>query len=268
MRCDKCKNEAIFFQSYSGRHLCGRHLVLDIEARAKRTIRSHQWMQTGDHFAIVVSGDRKSVALLCFLKKLTADRRDIRLSAVPAREGVAATGGESAATMLAESLGIPCIEMPRPGETGAAANGNVTRIAMTTALDDIAQEVLAQFLFGNADRLIHPVSADGDFLPVICPFIAIPSDELDLYGEIVGEGEGTGFPPRTSPRENIPPEIAALFKDYYQRHPATKFALLHLAEQLSNDNTALVAAGAAGPKTVIDSSSPPHKKTEQLKNSL
>jgi len=74
--------------------------------------------------------------------------------------------------------------------------------------------------------------------------------------------------PGRPPAKTIPPEIAALFKDYYQRHPATKFALLHLAEQLSNDNTALVAAGAAGPKTVIDSSSPPHKKTEQLKNSL
>jgi tRNA(Ile)-lysidine synthase TilS/MesJ len=266
MRCDKCKNEAIFFQSYSGRHLCGRHLVLDIEARAKRSIRSHRWMHSGDHIAVVVSGDRKSVALLCFLKKLTADRRDIRLSAVPAREGDAATGGASAVTMLAESLGIPCIEMPLPGETGAAANGNVTRIARAISLDDIAQDVLAQFLFGNVERLVHPISGEGTLLPVICPFITIPSDELDIYGEI--EGAGNGFPPGTSPRENIPSEITALFQDYYQRHPATKFALLHLAEQLNNGEAALVAAGVAIPKTGDDSSSLPHKKTEQLKNSL
>ena len=84
MQCDKCRNEAVFFQSYSGRHLCGRHLALDIETRAKRSIRSHRWMSPGDHIAVVVSGDRKSAALLYFLKKLTADRRDIRLSAVPA----------------------------------------------------------------------------------------------------------------------------------------------------------------------------------------
>lgn len=266
MRCDKCKNEAIFFQSYSGRHLCGRHLVLDIEARAKRSIRSHRWMHSGDHFAVVVSGDRKSIALLSFMKKLTADRRDIRLSAVPAREGDNATDGWRAAMTFAESLGIPCIEMPLPWETGTAANRNVTRIAATTSLDDIAQGVLAQFLFGNADRLVHPVSGDCPPLPVICPFIAIPSDELDIYGEI--EGAGTGFPPGTSPRENIPSEITALFQDYHQRHPATKFALLHLTEQLSNDNAALVTAGAASPKPGEDSSSPPYKKTEQLKNSL
>jgi hypothetical protein len=266
MQCDKCKNEAIFFQSYSGRHLCGRHLVLDIEARAKRSIRSHRWMHSGDHFAVVVSGDRKSIALLSFMKKLTADRRDIRLSAVPAREGDNATGGRRAAMTFAGSLGIPCIEMPLPEGTAAAANGNITRIAVTTSLDDIAQDVLAQFLFGNADRLVHHVSGKGTPLPVICPFIAIPSDELDIYGEI--EGAGTGFPPGTFPRENIPSEIAALFRDYYRRHPATKYALLHLAEQLSNGDVALVVANTAGPKTGEDSSSPPHKKTEQLKNSL
>lgn len=266
MQCDKCKNEAIFFQSYSGRHLCGRHLVLDIEARAKRSIRSHRWMRPGDHIAVVISGDRKSAGLLCFLKKLTADRRDIRLSAVPARGEDTATGGVSAATTLAKSLGIPCIEMPLPGGTGAAANGDVTRIARAISLDNIAQDVLAQFLFGNADRLVHPVSGEGDPLPVICPFIAIPSDELDIYGEI--EAKGTGFPPGTSHRETIPSEIAVLLRNYYQRHPATKFALMHLAEQINNGDTATVTAGAAVPKTGEDSSSPPHKKTEQLKNSL
>ena len=263
MRCDKCKNEAIFFQAYSGRHLCGRHLVRDIEVRAKRTIRSHRWMHPGDHIAVVVSEDRRSVALLCFLRELTSDRRDIRLSAVPAREGDAATGGGSAATALAESLGIPCIGMPLPG-TGAAANGNVTRIARAISLDDIAQDVLVQFLFGNADRLVHPVSGGEISLPVICPFIAIPSDELDLYGEIVGEGVGIRFPPGTSPRKNIPSEIAGLFQDYYQRHPATKYALLHLAEQLSNGDAALVTANAAVPKTGDDSLSRPHKKNRTV----
>jgi tRNA(Ile)-lysidine synthase TilS/MesJ len=170
------------------------------------------------------------------------------------------------AITFAESLGIPCIEIPLPGEPGAAANGSVTRIARAISLDDIAQGVLVQFLFGNADRLVHPVPVDDKTLPVICPFIPIPSDELDIYGEIVGKG--AGFPPGTSPRENIPSEIAARFQDYYRRHPATKYALLHLAEQICNDDAALVTAGITSPKTGNDSLFLPHKKTEQLKNSL
>ena len=79
MLCDKCRNEAALFQPSSGRHLCGRHLAADIEARAKRAIRSHHWMKTGDHIAVIRTGDRKSAALLIFLKRLIAGRRDIRL---------------------------------------------------------------------------------------------------------------------------------------------------------------------------------------------
>ena len=83
MQCDKCRNEAVLFQPSSGRHLCGRHLAADIEVRAKRSIRSHHWMKTGDHIAVISTGDKKSAALLIFLKKLIAGRRDIRLSAIP-----------------------------------------------------------------------------------------------------------------------------------------------------------------------------------------
>lgn len=249
MRCDKCRNEAVFFQSYSGRHLCGRHLALDIETRAKRSIRSHRWMSHGDHIAVLVSGDRKSAALLYFLKKLTADRRDIRLSAVPACGAGARTDSRSAAMTVAESLRIPCIETPFPGRSGTSAQENVTKIALAISLDDIAQGVLGQFLFGNADRLVHPPSAGSSQLPMICPFIAVPSDELDLYWEI--GGTGIDLPPGTPARDTIPQETGAILKDYSRRHPATKYALLHLAEQLSSGDAAVTAVGgAAGPGPV------------------
>jgi hypothetical protein len=55
-------------------------------------------------------------------------------------------------------------------------------------------------------------------------------------------------------------EAGTLLEDYYRRHPATKYALLHLAEQLSNDHAALVAAGSALPKTWEDHHSRPIKK--------
>lgn len=259
MRCDKCRNEAIFFQSYSGRHLCGRHLALDIEVRAKRSIRSHRWMSSGDHIAVLVSGDRKSAALLCFLKKLTADRRDIRLSAVPACGADARTDSRSAAMTVAESLRIPCIEMPLPGGPGTAAQEKVTKIALAISLDDIAQGVLGQFLFGNAGRLVHPPSAGNSPVPMICPFIAVPSDELDLYWEI--GGTGIDLPPGTPARDTFPQEAGAILKDYSRRHPATKYALLHLAEQLSSGAAAATAvAVTAGPGPVEEKTSSPQKR--------
>jgi tRNA(Ile)-lysidine synthase TilS/MesJ len=246
MRCYKCRNEAIFFQPYSGRHLCSRHLTLDIEARSKRSIRSHRWIQPGDHIAVLVSDDRKSAALLCFLKKLTADRRDIRLSAVPACERDLRTGCPSAAVKVAETLRVPCIELSLPGASVTAAEGTVTRVAMAVSLDDIAQGVLGQFLFGIADRLVHPPADEGNHHPVIYPFIAVPSAELDLYWAI--EGSGIDIPPVTPCRDAVVRETGALLEDFSRRHPATKYALLHLAEQLGPVNAAAgVLTGSCGP---------------------
>jgi len=259
MRCDKCRNEAAFFQSSSGRYLCSRHLALDIEARAKRTIRSHRWMRPGDHIAVVVSGDRKSAALLSFLKKLTADRRDIRLSALPSCGTDTGTGDRPAAVTLAESPGVPVIQPVPDGISLTGGNGTITRIARATSLDDIAERVLEEFLFGDADRLVHPRQDPGSPVPVICPFITISSDELDLYAEI--GIPGSGLPPGVPVHDTRPKEIRVLLDEYSRGHPATKYALLHLAEQISGDNVVATGVGdIAGPGIVQGKNRSPQKR--------
>ena len=259
MRCDKCRNEAAFFQSSSGRHLCSRHLALDIEARAKRTIRSHRWMRPGDHIAVVVSGDRKSAALLTFLKKLTAGRKDIRLCALPSCGADTGTGNRPAAVTLAESLGVPVMQPAHGGISLAGGDGTITRIALATSLDDIAERVLEEFLFGDADRLVHPRLDPGSPVPVICPFITISSDELDLYGEI--GIPGCGLSPGVPVHDTHSKEIGILLDGYSRGHPATKYALLHLAEQISGDNmVATMVAGIAGPGTVQGKIRSPQKR--------
>ena len=236
MQCDKCRDDAVYFQAYSGRYLCGRHLVLDIENRAKHSIRSHQWMSSGDHIAVPVSGDRKSAALLFFLKKLTADRRDIRLSAVPACKENDMGETPSAARTVSESLRIPWSDMPRTGGPGTAAQEKVTKVALAISLDDIAQGILGEFLFGNAGRLVHPRPGGSSLATVICPFITVPSDELDLYWDC--QGTGIGLVSSSPRRKSMLKDTAVFLEEYSHRHPATKFALLHLWEQFSNGNTA------------------------------
>ena len=254
MQCDMCRNEAILFQPASGRNLCARHLIPDIEARAKRSIRSHHWMKTGDHIAVILSGDKKSAALLRFLQKLVSGRRDIRLSAVPAGDAEAGRHCLAAATRVADSLGIPCIEMPRPGRTRGPDGDRVTRFALAFTLDDIAQEVLVQFLSRNAEQIIHPHLPRSSTVPVICPFIAVPSDEADCYWD--HEGTGTVLLPCVPARDPLTLETEDLFRDYQQRHPATGHALLNLAEELSRCKVAEIAASATvrnrpGPSIII-----------------
>jgi len=122
MQCDKCRNEAVLFQPYSGRHLCRRHLALNIEARAKHSIRSHHWMKTGDHIAIVLPGDKKSAALLLFLKKLTAGRRDIH----GLNGKLHARGSGSCLSHIGDEHG-------RPADRGRLGRGNAEIDGIATA---------------------------------------------------------------------------------------------------------------------------------------
>lgn len=244
MQCDKCRNEAALFQPSSGRHLCGRHLISDIETRAKQSIRSHHWMKTCDHIAVVLPGDKKSAALLLFMKKLTSGRRDIRLSAVLTGDSVAGTDGLAAAMRVAESLGVPCMEMPRPGRTGGPEGDEVTKLALAFTLDDIAREVLVQFLSGNAELLINPPPAGSSPAPMICPFIAVPSNEVESYWD--HEGTAIVLPPLAPVKDPLSRDVEALFRDYHYRHPATGHALLNLAEELSSCRAAEIAAATIG----------------------
>jgi len=244
MQCDKCRNGAVFFQPYSGRHLCGQHLALDIETRAKRAIRSHRWMETGDHIAVVLSGDKKSAALLLFLQRLVADRRDIRLSAIPAGEGDSGGSGPSAVKEVARLLRIPLREMPQTPGSRTAAEDMPTKVALAFTLDDIGREVLVQFLSGNAERLVHPPAAGSGGIPVICPFIAVPSDELDIYWD--REGTEIALLPCTPVQDPLSRDVETLLWDYHHHHPATRFALMNLAEELSGGNVGGVASAALG----------------------
>jgi hypothetical protein len=242
MQCDKCRHEAILFQPSSGRHLCGRHLSADIEVRAKRAIRAHRWMRPGDHIAVELSGDKKSAALALFLKKLVAGRHDIRLSAIPAGDGQTDGGCPPAARKVAGLLGIPLVDMP--GGDGAAAQDRPTKIALAFTLDDIAREVLVQFLSGTVEKLVHPGRTVRGGIPVICPFITVPSEELDLSwdGQEIGFDLASG-PPLQNPLSR---EAESLLRDYHNRHPATRFALMNLAEELSGGGVAEIAAAALG----------------------
>lgn len=236
MRCVKCRNEAVFFQSSSGRNLCARHLVLDVEARAKRSIRSNRWMRRGDHIAVFLTGDRTSAALLLFFRNLTAGRRDIRLSALIAGENLTGSDEFAGSAAVAESLQIPFTEIHPPCGDGQLTGDTVTRIAVAFTLDDIARGITGLFLGGDADRLLHPPPEEWIGIPVICPFITIPCEEISRYLEYAGKGIPCPHPPH--PHQKVTPDIPILLEEYYRRHPGTRYALMHLAEQLSGGRPA------------------------------
>lgn len=223
MQCSKCKQEAIHFQPYSGQFLCRQHLVADIESKAKRTIRQHNGMCTGDHIAVIHTGDPAERALLFFLHKLIDKRRDIRLSVI-----------------VSEAHG---------SFGSLAGRAGATRIMLATTLEDCSAAILTEILRGEPMTRDRRSQEETGLLPVIAPFCHIPSCEIAIYSRIHELGESSV----PAARENDPlyEDVKGLLAAYAQRHPAAPHAILNLGEMLA-DTTQETPAERNRHRTVDD----------------
>jgi tRNA(Ile)-lysidine synthase TilS/MesJ len=258
MQCSKCHRDAIVFQSYSGMHLCGQHLVTDIEAKAKKMIRAQGWLRPGDHIAVLLTGNQSSSALLYFLKQLTSQRRDIQISAITIADTTSDNRDISRAKGIAEALGTEVFEGSLPESrilTGTdtekslnnasmplftpprsilldrmAQQHGITRIAWGLCLDDAAGVVLDGFIRGDMDRLVKGNSCKNTILR-ICPFISVTAEEVSLYATLCGFPDEQTPPPE--PGDALHEDTVAMLEGYTGNHPATKYTLLNLGENLA-----------------------------------
>ena len=266
MQCDTCRRRAVIFQRYSGLHLCEQHFVADVEAKAKHAIRTHRWMRSGDHIAVALSGGKDSSALLYFLTMLTAQRRDITLSAITVDEGITGYRDPKQAIRIAESLGIGCLTASFRDEYGItvdeivakkgdacscsycgvlrrslinriAREHGVTKLALGFNLDDEAQSVLMNVLRGDADRLLRPQREVDGLVPRIRPFLYIPEREVALYAQLHVAGIGLGRCPYA--HNALRADVRAVLNDYTLRHPSTKYALVNIGKRFADTGGAV-----------------------------
>jgi tRNA(Ile)-lysidine synthase TilS/MesJ len=264
MQCDKCRREAIIFQPYSGRHLCKEHFLADAEAKAKRVIRSHQWLRPGDHVAVALSGDKKSSALLFFLKKLTGKRSDIRVSAIFIDEGIRGHHDSSRAREVANALETECHTGSLQEEFGItvdslakekgcnsvcnwcrtlrdtllmkiASEKGATTIAKGRSLDENALSTMEFMLQGEPEQLVTSCRGLQNGISWIEPFSHIPADEVNLYADL----KGVGFPESACSYGKTPlrQDVKILLEGYTASHPATRYAVANLGETLAGYTT-------------------------------
>lgn len=277
MQCSKCHREAIIFQPYSGHHICDQHVTSDVEAKAKRIIRAQRWLRPGDHIAVALSGNRSSSALLYFLKTLTAQRRDIQITAITIDEGGKSHSDPVRAKRVAESLDTECLfgsfreetvieKEAIAHKTGDATTGclplrsllldriarehGITKLALGFCLEDVAGAVLETVLRGDVDRLINGKWSHCA-IPHISPFIPVPSAEVALYADLHGLGKDCPVYPDQG--DKLHKDVATMLDTYTKNHPATKYALLNLGELLAGFNS-----GSAGLIPVIEWCGEPH----------
>jgi tRNA(Ile)-lysidine synthase TilS/MesJ len=270
MQCDTCRREALVFQPYSGKHLCPVHFLKDFEAKAKRAIRLHGWLRPGDHITVVLSGDAAGAALLVFLAKLTANRRDIRLSAITIDPGMSGCSAPDQARNVAAACGIEWFcgsfaerygttmdaIVQQDGQEAAcrscrvlkkdligeiAEAHGVTRCAFPTTVDDNAGAFFSSLLSGTIECTLFSSGTTGKKrIPVIRPFMEIPAPEVIRYAELHPECDGCGtLPPCPCHGSGSRLADARVALDTYdRRHPATKFALANLAGTLAGISAA------------------------------
>jgi uncharacterized protein (TIGR00269 family) len=260
MKCQKCSKEAIIFQRYSGLHLCEHHFVINFEARAKRAIRKHQMVEPGDRIAVAMSGGKDSSALLYFLVSLFGKRKDVEIFAICVDEGIGGYRDPAVAESIAASMGVPfhavsfseeygltldeiveqhgdatscsyCGVLRRQLLNKTARELGATKIALGFNLDDDAQSVLMNVLRGDLDRLIRPGTPVEGLVPRIRPFGELPEREVALYAHL----HLSGFEEQGCPYAHnaLRADVRTMLNDYNYRHPATKYALLHLGEELA-----------------------------------
>jgi uncharacterized protein (TIGR00269 family) len=259
MQCDKCGREAVLFQEYSGQHLCIQHFQADFERKAKHEIRNNHWLAPGDHIAVALSGNANSSALLCFLKKLTSCRRDIRITAISIDEGITGYRDPGIVNGIAGLSGTECIRVSFPEKIGitvdeiahkkgtaltctycrvirnyllnkTAIEHGITKLSLGDDLDDVAASVMKNILQGNPEMLVYSDQTGTGKIPVIRPFITIPKKEVALYATLhAGEYDKSRCPYNN---ESYEKDAGEILDEFTTRHPATKYALMSLKKNL------------------------------------
>ena len=250
--CSKCREPAIIEQHYSGNALCHSHFIADVEAKAKRVIRTHNWLSSNDSIAVALSGGEASAAVFFFLHKLTKHRRDIRLSAIHIDEGIANFQRKEDAISIAEKAGVPCIISSFADAYGKtvdqyatqeedvcvwcerkrhqlldqiAQEQGFTKIAYGYHLEDISTAVLTHIIQGDPSFLLDGDTCNDE--THIAPFRLIPKKEVILYSGM------RSFARCPYAKQDVKGEIEEILGNYTKKHPSVHHAIVSLSDKIN-----------------------------------
>lgn len=264
IKCNKCNNDAIIFQKYSGMHLCRKHFIEDVERKIKLTIRKHYSVKRNEVIAVGLSGGKDSSTTLYILHKIFGKRPDIELVGISIDEGIEGYRHDTieSARELTSKLGIRHIVRsfrdeynttmdeiaPQQREKGTCSYCGVlrkslinkialeigaTKLAIGHNLDDESQTILLNHLKGDVSRMVRlapPKELEGLVLRMK-PLRHIPEKEVALYAYLHDLPLGFGGCPYA--HEAMRREIRAMLNEFEVRHPGTKYALLSGFDKVS-----------------------------------
>ncbi|MBI4999923.1 MAG: TIGR00269 family protein [Euryarchaeota archaeon] len=219
-RCSQCREPAVIFVRYSGRHLCARHFCGFLEQRVAKEVRSMGKLPRGSKMACAVSGGKDSTVMLHLMRGLLHPRGGVELEAIIVDEGIRGyrAGGIAVAKRECRRLGVPltvvkfkelagctldqaarrmpgtipcavCGVWRRQALNRAAKEMGASRLALGHNLNDVAGSVLMNVCRADVERLARMAphgKVQPGLVPRMLPLRWIPEEEVKLYSYIKG----------------------------------------------------------------------------------
>jgi len=229
MECDKCDNEAVMHASYSGAHLCGKHLCLSVDKRVRRRIREDALLsadstpENPEKWVIGLSGGKDSVVLTHILDKTFGKDPRVEMMALTIHEGIEGYRDASveACVELAEDLDMRHEMVSYEEEFG---------VRMDDVVDDDPENMAACAYCGvfrrdllegyaeefGADKLLTGHNLDDEAQTALMNILEGDVKQVAKHfdaslGSFEDRHEQDDFIPRAKPLRDIPEKEVALY---------------------------------------------------------
>jgi len=264
MKCSYCSREAVYYQRYSGKHLCRKHFTAFFERKVRATVKKYKMIESGDRIAIALSGGKDSVTLTKVLLELYGGRRDLEFLAITIDEGIEGYREktlkvakeitkegqiEHYIARFEDNFGAKLDEIVKVGEklpcsycgvfrkyllNKSARELSATKLATAHNLDDESQTILMNFINADIDRLARliPQRDQEGLVRRVKPFMELYEKEVVTYGFLKGyplvfdECPYSYFPVRAFVRDFI--------YELENKYPGRKISILRSFEKLSD----------------------------------
>ncbi|MCS7130342.1 MAG: TIGR00269 family protein [Archaeoglobaceae archaeon] len=263
MKCSYCNREAVYYQRYSGKHLCRKHFTDFFEKKIRTVVKKYKMIETGDRIAIALSGGKDSTTLTKVLLELYGDRRDLEFLAITIDEGIEgyrektlkiakeitrSVGIEHYIASFEDNFSAKLDEIVKVGEklpcsycgvfrkyllNKSARELSANKLATAHNLDDESQTILMNFINADIDRLARliPQRDQEGLIRRIKPFMELYEKEIVTYGFLKGypmifdECPYSYFPVRAFVRDFI--------YELERKYPGRKISILRSLEKLA-----------------------------------
>ena len=266
MNC-KCGNKVYYTRVYEGVKFCKKCFVRSIEKKVKRNIRQNKLIESGDKICVAISGGKDSASCLYILSQIIKKRKDIELFAIAIDEGIGNYRKRSLekAKQLCKNLGIglkifsfkeefgktiPDLVKENPKINACTYCGvlrrylinkkarelEATKIGFGFNLNDEAESVLLNFVFGNLDKFLRLGAKVENkkikrFVPRIKPLREILEEEVFAYADALGlpylKVKACHYG-----KESVRKTIRKYIHELEEKYPGTTYQIVKFADQL------------------------------------